>query len=140
LYFYDSLNDAPWNNLSWVPSAQNSRAETGTKKMKLVNGHLISRELMGAGLLIDDMEKLSIRKRAGGEKMEIGGRHRSLKNLFQENATPAFLREEWPLFFFDEKLVYLPGLPAWNISAIVAPQFEAKAATDQGLEFEWHLQ
>lgn len=50
--------------------------------------------------------------RAGGEKMRIAarGRTRTLKNLLQEHAIPAWRREQLPLLFRGEDLVWAPGV------------------------------
>jgi tRNA(Ile)-lysidine synthase len=50
--------------------------------------------------------------RAGGEKMRIAerGRTRTLKNLLQEHAIPAWRRERLPLLFRGEDLVWAPGV------------------------------
>lgn len=145
LYYYDAFDVSPWEgiNLEHLISNTSARPEGAAKEtegMTLPNGFLISRECSGVGLVIDDLKNVSIRKRRGGESMEVGGQHKSLKNLFQENATPAFLRDQWPLFFLGEKLVYVPSMPAWDIAALIAPQHEVKAAAENGLHFEWHLQ
>jgi tRNA(Ile)-lysidine synthase len=50
--------------------------------------------------------------RAGGEKMRVAskGRTRTLKNLLQEHAIPAWRRENLPLLFRDDDLVWAPGV------------------------------
>lgn len=50
--------------------------------------------------------------RAGGEKMRIAprGRTRTLKNLLQERAIPAWRRENLPLLFRGDDLVWAPGV------------------------------
>ncbi|MFT6751872.1 MAG: hypothetical protein ACJA2O_002055 [Candidatus Azotimanducaceae bacterium] len=52
---------------------------------------------------------------------------------------PVFLRDYWPLLFYGEELICIPGMPAWDIEAIIAPQYEANAATANVRSFEWHL-
>ena len=50
--------------------------------------------------------------RAGGEKMKVtpSGRTRTLKNLLQEHAIPAWRREHLPLLFRGGDLVWVPGV------------------------------
>jgi len=50
--------------------------------------------------------------RAGGEKMRVAlkGRTRTLKNLLQEHAIPAWRRENLPLLFRGDALVWAPGV------------------------------
>ena len=73
--------------------------------------------------------------RGGGERLRpaAGKRTRTLKNLLQEAAIPAWHREKLPLLFDGERLVWAPGigmdadyacepgatglLPAWRVAA-----------------------
>ena len=52
------------------------------------------------------------RPRAGGEKIRVAdrGRTRTLKNLLQEHAMPAWQRDHLPLLFHDNELVWVPGV------------------------------
>ncbi len=50
--------------------------------------------------------------RSGGEKIRIDAKRptRTLKNLLQEHAVPAWQREKLPLLFRDTALVWVPGV------------------------------
>jgi tRNA(Ile)-lysidine synthase len=50
--------------------------------------------------------------RAGGERLRLEEAHhsRTLKNLLQEHALPAWERERLPLLFDDARLVWVPGV------------------------------
>lgn len=85
-----------------------------------------------------------LRPRSGGETMQLAsrGRHRSLKNLFQENAVPPWQRAAMPLLWCGDDVVWVPGvgvaapyrcpagesgwLPRWEsavpTSAVVVPE------------------
>jgi tRNA(Ile)-lysidine synthase len=54
---------------------------------------------------------LTVRARQGGERMRlrVGGPLRTLKNLFQEAAVPAW-RRDVPLLFVGGTLLWAPGL------------------------------
>ena len=55
---------------------------------------------------------VSLRLRQGGERLRVDCKRprRSLKNLFQEAAIPAWMRERLPLIFCGEHLVAVPGI------------------------------
>ncbi len=55
---------------------------------------------------------VSLRERRGGERIQLDSRrpHRTLKNLFQESATPPWLRHRTPLIYCGDELVCVPGL------------------------------
>jgi tRNA(Ile)-lysidine synthase len=77
-------------------------------------GELRFRRVRGEGIdprLLADGE-LTVRPRSGGERLQTDVRRprRSLKNLFQENAVPAWEREQLPLLFRGDSLVWAPGL------------------------------
>ena len=50
--------------------------------------------------------------RAGGERIRLreGGPTRTLKNLLQEHAVPAWRRARLPLLFEGDRLVWVPGI------------------------------
>jgi tRNA(Ile)-lysidine synthase len=76
--------------------------------------------------------------RSGGEKIRIAarGRTRTLKNLLQERAIPAWERDRLPLLFRGDALVWVPGvgiaaeyacgrgaegvLPSWTVAGRAA--------------------
>lgn len=55
---------------------------------------------------------VTIRVRRGGERLRLaaGGASRSLKNLFQEQGIPPWLRDRWPLIFCGNRLAAVPGI------------------------------
>jgi tRNA(Ile)-lysidine synthase len=133
LYMYDALDS------SALSDSHKGKLTSDTTMIKLGNGYLTLGKLFSSGLAIEDITNLSIRRRKGGEQMAFKEQHKSLKNLFQENAIPVFLRDYWPLLFYGEELICIPAMPAWDIEAIIAPQYEAHAATANVRSFEWHL-
>jgi tRNA(Ile)-lysidine synthase len=97
-------------------------------------GELRFRRVRGEGIdprLLSDGE-FTVRPRSGGERLQPDARRprRSLKNLFQENAVPAWEREQLPLLFRGESLVWAPGLG-------IDVRFRAMPDA-QGWVPEWH--
>lgn len=79
-----------------------------------LGGELIFRRVHGAGIDASALKKkgMMIRLRVGGERLQPDARRprRTLKNLFQEAAVPAWQRERLPLIFDRDTLVWAPGL------------------------------
>jgi len=98
-------------NLLWqgeeVVSLPNQSCLIFTKKMG--EGLALQRD----GLMQANM-KLRIKNREGGEKFkpELGRPSRTLKSVLQSIEMPPWLREQLPLIFMDETLVYIPNLGA----------------------------
>lgn len=69
----------------------------------------VGRGLTAARLL---SRTVTLRTRAGGERLQLDRRrpHRTLKNLFQESATPPWRRHRVPLIYCGDELVCVPGL------------------------------
>ncbi|MEH6457226.1 MAG: tRNA lysidine(34) synthetase TilS [Cocleimonas sp.] len=62
-------------------------------------------------LLDTDSENITVRFRQGGETIEIPKRGNiSLKNLFQEQQIPPWVRSRLPLIYIDDKLIKIVGL------------------------------
>ena len=77
--------------------------------------------------------KVTLRTRQGGERMQLHPLrpHRTLKNLFQESATPPWRRHRVPLIYCDDELVCVPGL---------GEDCEWRATGDEpGLIVSWEL-
>lgn len=56
-------------------------------------------------------DAFSIRFRQGGEKITLKNRGtKSLKKLFQEAAVPEWLRQQYPLIYYGDALVAIPGI------------------------------
>ncbi len=68
----------------------------------------------GRGLSVARLHSraVSLRERHGGERIQLDSRrpHRTLKNLFQESATPPWRRHRIPLVYCGDELVCVPGL------------------------------
>jgi len=62
---------------------------------------------------------LELRSRHGGESIQLQKR-RSLKNIFQENDIPVWLRSRLPLVFENGELIALPGISTWSTDGIYA--------------------
>ena len=66
-------------------------------------------------LLTTNNENITVRFRQGGEKIEIPQRGNiSLKNIFQEQQIPPWIRSRLPLIYINEKLVQIIGLEEMN--------------------------
>ncbi len=68
----------------------------------------------GEGIALDRVEggRWRFASRAGGERIRLreGGPTRTLKNLLQEHAVPAWRRARLPLLFEGDRLVWVPGI------------------------------
>lgn len=68
----------------------------------------------GRGLSVAKLRQaqVTVRLRTGGERVQLNasGRHRTLKNLFQEHAVPPWLRSKWPLLYSGDHLASIPGI------------------------------
>ena len=96
-------------------------------------GALRLRPARGRGIDAARLERsrLTLRARAGGERLQLDARRprRTLKNLFQEAGVPPWRREQLPLLYCGEELVWVPGL------GIAAGWQAARGA--RGLVPEW---
>jgi len=65
----------------------------------------------------------NVRYRRGSERLHVAasGHSKTLKQLFNENKVPPWLRASYPLLFVDEELVCVPGL-AVNTQTPAEPQ------------------
>jgi tRNA(Ile)-lysidine synthase len=86
----------------------------GESELRLPGGHLLFRHAMGVGISIARLagDPLQIRQRSGGERLRLHphGPARSLKNLFQEAAVPAWQRMALPLLYQRDELIAIPGI------------------------------
>ena len=80
-------------------------AGRGTVRFEPRRGEGIAAALAGGG-------DWCFRPRAGGEKIRLDAKRptRTLKNLLQEHAMPAWQREKLPLLFRGTELVWVPGV------------------------------
>jgi len=76
---------------------------------------------------------VTLRTRQAGLRLrlEAGRPSRTLKNLWQESATPPWRRLNTPLVFVDDELVCVPGIG-------VAAAFRA-AGSEAGIDPDWRL-
>jgi tRNA(Ile)-lysidine synthase len=74
-------------------------------------GQLNSCEEIGKGIHLPLGAYVTVRFRAGGERMHVAGRlgTHPLKKLFQEWGVPPWLRSRVPLIFYGEELVMVVG-------------------------------
>jgi tRNA(Ile)-lysidine synthase len=81
---------------------------------KRPGGELRLRPARGRGIDAARLERsrVTLRARAGGERLQLDARRprRTLKNLFQEASIPPWRREQLPLLYCGEELVWVPGL------------------------------
>ncbi len=105
---------------------------TAGEALMLPDGSRLSAEkVLGAGLRVDDVSKLTLRFRQGGERCQPVGRDRSnsLKKLLQEYALEPWWRERIPLVYIEEQLVAVGDLwvcHGWQCDA-----------NEQGLKITW---
>jgi tRNA(Ile)-lysidine synthase len=80
-------------------------------RLPALGGELRFRKARGKGIALEH-QPLSVRLRAGGERLQPDPRRprRTLKNLFQEAGVPPWERENLPLLFSGDELVWVPGL------------------------------
>ena len=104
---------------------------------RLEFGELTAVEGYGNGLKKElcNGARVEIRYRCGGEKIRLPGRscRHKLKKLFQENATPPWLRERVPLIYVGDRLAMVAGFwtdadfvaaadePSWTVTWNYAP-------------------
>lgn len=103
--------------------------------MTVPGGSVTNKKTKGQGLRAD--ASYDIRYRSGGEKLALRS-NRTLKNLFQENSVPPWLRARVPLIYSGEQLVAVAGLPDWEVPMLVADGWQAQAE-DPGLEISLRL-
>ena len=81
---------------------------------KRPGGELRLRPARGRGIDAARLERsrVTLRARAGGERLQLDARRprRTLKNLFQEAGIPPWRREQLPLLYCGDELVWVPGL------------------------------
>ncbi|MGH8706872.1 MAG: tRNA lysidine(34) synthetase TilS, partial [Burkholderiales bacterium] len=77
-------------------------------------GELRLRPARGRGIDAARLERsrVTLRARTGGERLQLDARRprRTLKNLFQEAGVPPWRREQLPLLYCDDELVWVPEL------------------------------
>jgi tRNA(Ile)-lysidine synthase len=80
-------------------------------RLPALGGESRFRKARGKGIALEH-QPLSVRLRAGGERLQPDPRRprRTLKNLFQEAGVPPWERENLPLLFTGDELVWVPGL------------------------------
>ena len=104
-YLVNECVKSPSINLLWL----------GEEVINLPNEtRLIFTKKMGEGLALQAGFKLRIKYREGGERFrpELGRPSRTLKYVLQASAMPPWQREQLPLIFMDETLVYIPNYGA----------------------------
>ncbi|OAI20249.1 tRNA(Ile)-lysidine synthase [Methylomonas koyamae] len=83
-------------------------------RLDLANGYCLRRIEARSGIGKDywDRAEVSVKARAGGEKLKLPGRagHHCLKKLYQEAGIPPWEREQRPLVYLDGRLAAIAGL------------------------------
>ncbi|MDP2806483.1 MAG: tRNA lysidine(34) synthetase TilS [Gallionellaceae bacterium] len=108
---------------------------SGERSIELpqLHGALHFELLTGSGLSLEKIHPhgILIRTRQGGETIQVqmGGHHRTLKNIFQEKNIPPWQRNLIPFLFCDDSLICVPGVAS-------AGNFQAKV-NEQGLLVSW---
>ena len=86
---------------------------SGDEPLVLPDGNLLITEpTLGEGLRLNNVERLEVRFRQGGERCQPLGREHSnsLKKLLQEYGLEPWWRERVPLFYIDQHLVAVGNL------------------------------
>jgi tRNA(Ile)-lysidine synthase len=86
---------------------------SGDEPLVLPDGNLLITEpTLGEGLRLNNVERLEVRFRQGGERCQPLGREHSnsLKKLLQEYGLEPWWRERVPLFYIDQHLVAVANL------------------------------
>ena len=94
-----------------VLGARNAYTITGLGEFELGDG-VLKISSMASGYSLKQLDGLEIRRRQGGEKLRPAGRNvtKTVKQLLQDAGVPPWLRQHWPLVFYGEKLVAVPGI------------------------------
>jgi tRNA(Ile)-lysidine synthase len=92
------------NDVDWRWQAQPELAIEGAGHLSLRN------EAHGPVALGTLPEQLTVRFRAGGERLAMPYGHGSLKHLLQEREVPPWLRSRVPLIYAGERLIAVAGL------------------------------
>jgi tRNA(Ile)-lysidine synthase len=80
-------------------------------------GAVYSEPMLGCGL--KTLANCKVAFRTGGEKIRIG-RNRAIKNLFQENRVPFWIRNRVPLIYVGDEIVAIAAIPGWMVQMQVA--------------------
>ena len=83
--------------------------------------------LSGQSLLVDGVYWVSNRRHCS--KVRYQGINRSLKNVFQENGVPVWLRDSYPIVYSSDRIAAIPGL-------LVADDF----VSSEGYQLNWSWQ
>lgn len=65
---------------------------------------------VAAGAELLQGQRVSVRRRQGGERILCQGQHKSLKKLLQAASIPPWERDQLPLIYENEVLILVPGL------------------------------
>jgi len=103
------------------PAARFEVPWRGEPEVALPHGRVVFEPRSGEGLAVARVTEASVvlRPRAGGERLRLvaAGPSRTVKNLLQEAAIPAWARGALPLVFCDGTLAAIPGIgvdAAWR--------------------------
>ena len=119
-------HDAALFVLKVLPEPDVNSFSLGAGSLQLSGGVLANEAVEGKGL--PRGRDYAVTFRRGGEHIRIG-RNRSLKNLFQENQVPVWLRDRVPLIYApaesgQRQLVAVAGLGDWGVPMVVADDWQ----------------
>jgi tRNA(Ile)-lysidine synthase len=83
------------------------------------------------GLATEQVNKIEIRYRQGGECWQWHGHQRDLKKIWQAAGIPAWLRDDYPLLYIGDELVAIPDIgvaDAWCVKTENAVYFTLHSA------------
>ena len=92
------------------PKAQQRVTWNLDEDKRLPHGQLSAILTKKTGCLSEEVRRVEVRFRNGGERMRIQGMTRKVSRLLQEGSIAPWLRDGWPMLYLDEKLVALPGV------------------------------
>lgn len=103
-------------------------------------GVISVQQVKGEGLKAIYKDRLMIRFRQGGEKIDLkdGPGSKKLKKLFQEKGIPPWVRGKVPLIYKNEEAVAVPAVPEWNMDAVIVKEMQA-GNKEAGLIVSWRL-
>lgn len=115
-----------------------TRASLSEGKLNFGPGVMTAEKSEGRRGIVLEPKMLTIGCRQGGEKVRLD-KNRSLKNLFQENNVPVFLRDHYPLIYFQNQLIGFCGMKQWGIPMLVSNEYLAPESA-RGWYLDWHIE
>ena len=120
-------------SLSTSKSEPDSELESGKEldwtianSIEITGGRLTASNEVGRGIALHPSLPVTVCFRRGGEKISLQ-RSRTLKNVFQENHLPEWLRQRIPLIYQGGVLIAIPCVPEWQFPCLSSSENEVLA-------------